>query len=258
MSKLKLMLTGYNGRMGRAVGEAAAGSDEFIINVGIDINPAAANPSFPVFLRPLDYSGALDVIIDFSHHTAVDALLAYACERHTPLVIATTGHTAEEHALIKKAAADVPVFMAANMSLGVSLVIEMAKKLTAALSPDFDIEIIEKHHSNKLDAPSGTAIAIAEAVSGAMKERPEYVYDRHNIRAKRGKNEVGLHAVRGGTIIGEHEIIFAGTDEIITLAHSARSREIFAQGALRAAKYIAGKPAGMYDMRGLAEDLMKN
>lgn len=245
---MKIMLSGYSGKMGKAIIEATHNSQEFEIVAGVAIDPLPINLSFPVFFKPSDYAGELDIIIDFSHHSMIDSLLLYAEERKTPLVIATTGHTAGELALIKSSAEKIALFMSANMSVGVNLVAELAKK-TAALLKDFDIEIIERHHNQKLDAPSGTAFLIAEEIneSGGY----EYIYDRHNARKARGKKEIGLHAVRGGTIIGEHEVIFAGTNELISISHSAQSREMFAMGALAAARFIAGKPPGLYSMKNL-------
>ena len=249
---MKIMLTGYTGRMGKAIIEAVYNLDsnrDLEIVAGVAIDPLPINLSFPVFFKPSDYSGELDIIIDFSHHSAIDALLVYAGERKVPLVIATTGHTPEELELIKSGAEKIAVFKSANMSVGVNLVAELAKKAAALLKDNFDIEIIERHHNQKEDAPSGTALLIADEINAACEY--EYVYDRHNVRRTRGKKEIGLHAVRGGTIIGDHEVIFAGTNELISISHSAQSREMFAMGALAAARFTAGKPAGLYTMKNL-------
>jgi len=257
---MKIMLTGYNGRMGRAVIEAAAEKpEEFNIVVGIEINPAAINVTFPVFLTPFDYKEKIDIIIDFSHHSAVDSLLEYAGNQKTPIVIATTGHTPEETELIKSYSDKIAIFKSANMSIGVNLVAEFAKKAAMLLKNDFDIEIIEKHHNQKLDAPSGTALMIAEEISSVFedKNKPEYIYDRHNARKVRSKKEIGIHAVRGGTIIGEHEVIFAGTNELISLSHSAQSREMFANGALAAVRFLYNKTPGLYSMKDLINEITK-
>ena len=254
---MKIMLTGYNGRMGRAVIEAASTKpDEFDIVAGVDINPAPINLNFPVFLKPSDYQGKVDIIIDFSWHDSIDSLLEYANSSKTPIVIATTGHTDEELNLIQSYAGKVAMFKTANMSVGVNLVAQLAKKAAILLKNDFDIEIVEKHHNKKLDAPSGTALMIADSISSVFpdSEKPEYIYDRHNVRKERGKRELGIHSVRGGTIIGEHEVIFAGTNELISISHSAQSREMFANGALAAAEFIYRKPPGLYTM----EDLINN
>jgi len=255
---MKIMLTGYNGRMGRAVIESAAEkSGEFSIVVGIDINPAAINVTFPVFLKPSDYKEKADVIMDFSHHSAVDSLLEYADKTKTPVVIATTGHTPEEIELIKSYSDKIAIFKSANMSIGVNLVAELAKKAAILLKNDFDIEIIEKHHNQKLDAPSGTALMIADEISSVFDEsdKPEYIYDRHSVRKARDKREMGIHAVRGGTIIGEHEVIFAGTNELISISHSAQSREMFASGALTAARFLRDKTPGLYTMKDLINEI---
>jgi len=247
---MKIMLAGYTGRMGRAIIEAAYNNQDFEIVAGCAIDPAPINIAFPAFFKPSDYTGELDIIIDFSHHSAIDALLAYAEERKVPLIIATTGHTTPELELINKSAEKIAIFKSANMSIGVNLVAELAKKAAELLKDNFDIEIIEKHHNQKLDAPSGTALLIADEIKSVLDEC-EYIYDRHSVRKTRDKREIGLHAVRGGTIIGEHEVIFAGQNELISLSHSAQSREMFAMGALAAAKFIMDKPAGLYSMKNL-------
>jgi len=257
---MKIMLIGYNGKMGRAIIEAAGKSEEFNIVVGIDINPAAINVTFPVFLSPADYNEKVDVIIEFYHHSAVDSHLEYAYKQKTPIVIATTGHTPEQINLIKSYSEKIAIFKSANMSIGANLVAELAKKTAIMLKNDFDIEIIEKHHNQKIDAPSGTALMIADEISSVFddSEKPEYIYDRHNIRKARGKKEIGIHAVRGGTIIGEHEVIFAGTNELISISHSALSKEMFANGALAAARFLYGKAPGLYTMKELINEITEN
>jgi len=258
---MKIMLSGYNGRMGRATIEAAADkSEEFNIVVGIDFNPAAINVTFPVFLKHSDYKGQVDVIIDFTWHNSIESVLDYANIWKTPVVIATTGHTPEEMNLIKSYSEKIAIFKSANMSIGVNLVAELAKKAAMLLKNDFDIEIIEKHHNQKLDAPSGTALMIADEISSVFDadEKPEYIYDRHNVRKVRSKREIGIHSIRGGTIIGEHEVIFAGSNELISISHSAQSREMLANGALTAAKYICGKAPGLYTMKDLINEKSGN
>lgn len=238
--------------MGQAIVRAAAETDSCRIVAGVDVNADSAFPvcSFPVYASIEEFPGKSDVIIDFSHHTALPSLLAYAARTHTALVVATTGHTEEEKAAMAEASATVPVFFSGNMSIGINLLIELAKTAAATLGESFDVEIIEKHHNQKLDAPSGTALMIADALS-EKREATEYTYDRHAVRGKRRSEEIGIHSVRGGTIVGEHEVIFAGNQEIVSLSHTATSREIFANGALKAAAYMAGKPAGMYNMSDL-------
>jgi len=257
---MNIMLTGYNGKMGRAVIEAAAEKpEEFSIVVGISIYPSAINVTFPVFLKPSDYKDKVDVMIDFTHHSTADSYLEYAADTKTPIVIATTGHNPEEIDLIKSFSKKIAVFKSANMSVGVNLVAELAKKAAVLLKNDFDIEIIERHHNQKLDAPSGTALMIADEISSVFDDpnKPEYIYDRHSVRKARGKKELGIHAVRGGTIIGDHEVIFAGTNELISISHSAQSREMFANGALAAARFLCGKPPGLYDMKDLINEITK-
>jgi len=261
---MKIMLNGYNGKLGRAIIQSAADkskeSKEFSIVVGIDINPAAINFTFPIFIKLSDYKDKVDIIIDCSHHSAVDSLLEYADGKKTPVVIATTGHTSEEINLIKSYSEKIAIFKSANMSVGVNLVAELAKKAAILLKNDFDIEIIEKHHNQKIDAPSGTALMIADEISSAFdgldnSDKPEYIYDRHNARKVRDKKEIGIHAIRGGTIIGEHEVIFAGTNELISISHSAQSREMFANGALAAARFLLDKASGLYSMKDLINEI---
>jgi len=193
------------------------------------------------------------VIIDFSHPSCIIPLLNYAKKTKTPAVICTTGLADEQLAAVNAAAQEIPVFFSANMSLGVNLMAELCKKAAALLGADFDVEIIEKHHNQKIDAPSGTALMLADAVASALPHPSLYEYDRHSRRQKRDKNEIGIHAVRGGTIVGEHEVIFAGRDEVLTISHSAASKEIFAVGAVNAAVFLAEQPAGMYNMGSLVD-----
>ena len=231
--------------MGAAVAAAAEAAGDRIV-AGVDVAPVAAG-NYPVFHSPEEFMGRADVMIDFSHHSALGALLAYAIRTGTPLVVCTTGHTEEELSAMRKAAEVAPIFFSRNMSLGINLLISLCRRAAATLGEDFDIEIIEKHHNQKLDAPSGTALMIADAICEEGGEHP-YVYDRHAVRRKRERGEIGLHAVRGGNIVGEHEVLFCGQNETVTLSHSAASREVFATGALRAARFMQGKGAGLYNM----------
>ena len=242
---LNILLCGCGGRMGAAVVEAANAAGDRVV-AGVDINPAVASP-FPIYTSPADFKGKADVIIDFSHHTALAGLIDYAKQSGLPLVVCTTGHSDEQLALMREAAKEIPLFFSRNMSLGINLLLSLCRRAAQTLGEDFDIEIIEKHHNKKLDAPSGTALMIADAITEGQSEKP-YIYDRHAERRQRAKGEIGLHAVRGGTIVGEHEVLFAGKDEVITLSHSAASREVFATGALRAARFMAGKAPGFYNM----------
>ena len=243
---LKAILVGASGKMGGFITDCAATDTEIEVIAGVDkVNIGQKYPIFPDF-NSLNLKA--DVIIDFSHVALLDSLLDYATKSNTPVVIATTGYSAEQIEKIKDAANKIPVFFTFNMSIGVNLLCSLAKKAASVLGGDFDVEIIEKHHNLKIDAPSGTAIMLANAVNSQFNDSYNYEYDRHSKRAKRPKNEIGIHSVRGGTIVGEHDVIFAGRDEVITLSHSATSKEVFAVGAIRAATFIASKCAGLYDM----------
>ncbi len=250
MQEIKILLSGAMGRLGRAITESASESGCRIV-AGIDINQTAGE--IPVYQSPLDLADdiSVDCIIDCSHHSAIGPLLEYAVGHNLPIVVCTTGHTDEETALIHSAAEKIPVFFSRNMSVGINLLIQLAKQAAEVLGRDFDVEIIERHHNRKLDAPSGTALMIADAVAPILGDDTEYTYERQSRREPRRKNEIGIHSVRGGTIVGEHEIMFAGCDEVITIQHSAASREVFARGALRAARYLVGKPKGFYNMETL-------
>ena len=251
-----IILSGCGGRMGRSVIEAVEASGVARIVAGVDVNAAALGTvcSFPVYENIVDFPGKADVIIDFSHHSALPSLTDYAVSHKTPLVVATTGHTDEERQMMVDAAEKTAIFFSRNMSIGINLLIELCKKAAGALGEDFDIEIIEKHHNKKLDAPSGTAMMIAEELRDVREGETEFVYDRHSVRRERQTSEIGIHAIRGGTIVGEHDVIFAGNNEIVTLSHTATSREVFANGALKAALYIADKSAGFYSMTDLINE----
>ena len=246
-----ILLSGCNGKMGKAVTKSVAESTDCEIVGGIDIFSESLS-GYPVFSTPAnvtnDITEKADVIIDFSNPAALSGLLEYAVKNSIPAVISTTGLSDTQINLIKDASKKIPVFFSANMSLGVNLVCELAKKAANVLGDAFDIEIIEMHHNQKIDAPSGTALMIADSIKEELDGDVKYEYDRHSKREKRTKKEIGIHAVRGGTITGEHQVIFAGLDEIITISHSARSKELFATGAISAAKFICGKPAGLYKM----------
>lgn len=252
----RMILSGCNGKMGQMIASCARDRDDCMIVAGIDPG-GSANDVFPVFSTPVQCGVQADVIIDFSHPSALIPLLEYAGQTGLPVVVATTGLSSDQQRLIAEAAKTLPVFWSANMSMGVNLLAEMAKKAAVALGGQFDIEIIEKHHNQKLDAPSGTALMLADEISSALPSPPQYVYDRHAVRKKRDKKEIGIHAVRGGTIVGEHEVIFAGRDEVITLSHVAASKEVFAVGSLSAALFLCGKPAGLYNMRNLVTGIQR-
>ena len=242
----KIILSGANGKMGRVIQNVVSLSDACEIVAGVDLNTEST--SFPVYTDINEITEKADVIIDFSNPVLLDSLLAYSKANKMPLVIATTGYDDNQKAQINDASKECPIFFTYNMSMGINLLANLAKKAVSVLGSDFDIEIIEKHHNQKIDAPSGTALMLADAICEKIDNDMKYEYDRHSKREKRTKNEIGLHAVRGGTIVGEHDIMFCGRDEIITLSHSARSKEIFAVGAVNAAVYMNGKDAGLYDM----------
>lgn len=245
---INIILSGCNGKMGKFISSVISDRDDCKVVAGIDIN-TQANDGFPVFAQPDEYKGEADVIIDFSHPSSLEKLLKYAKANNLPIVIATTGLSDEQKKDLAEAAKTVPVFFSANMSIGVSLIAELAKTAARILGQGFDIEIIEKHHNQKIDAPSGTALMLADAVSGVMPEEMNYEYNRQAKRSKRTKNEIGIHAVRGGTIVGEHDVIFAGRDEVITISHSAASKEVFAVGAVNAALFLVNKEPKLYSMK---------
>lgn len=245
---VKVILHGCNGKMGRMITEICKEDDGVQIVAGIDVFDGVEN-TYPVFANITDCGAAADVIIDFSNAGAVDALLDYSMDKKIPVVLCSTGLSEEQLANVQKTAGHTAVLKSANMSLGINTLIDLLKKAAGVFAPaGFDIEIVEKHHNQKLDAPSGTALALADAVNEALPQAYSYTYDRSGRRQKRDKQEIGISSVRGGSIVGEHEVIFAGTDEVITLQHTAYSRAVFAKGAVEAAKFLAGKDAGMYDM----------
>ncbi len=249
---IKIILNGCNGKMGQVITRIAQTDPEIEIAAGFDVNDNIEN-KYPVFTNPSDCDTEADVLIDFSHPSALGTVISYCRSRKLPCVIATTGLSAEQRQLMANASFDIPIFFSSNMSLGINLLISLCRKAIPVIEGSYDIEIIEKHHNQKIDAPSGTALSIADAINDTLKEKAEYVYDRHSVRKKRSKTEIGLHSVRGGTIVGEHDVIFAGLDEVIELKHSAQSREVFAVGAVKAAKFMVGKSAGMYNMDDLFE-----
>lgn len=242
-----ILLSGCNGKMGKFITNCVEQRDDCEIIAGIDISNKK-NDYFEVFESINNFKKKADVIIDFSHPSSLEKLLEYAVSTNTPAVVATTGLSNVQLENIKEVSKKVPIFFSANMSLGVNLVRELAEKATKVLGSSFDIEIVEAHHNQKIDAPSGTALMLANSISEQLRTPPVYEFDRHSKRAKREKNEIGIHAVRGGTIVGEHEIIFAGHDEVIKISHSAMSKEIFATGSINAALFLCGKPAGLYSM----------
>ena len=251
-----VIISGCNGKMGQAVTKLCSEQDDLNVVAGFDINTVKLS-SYPVFAKPSEFAGDADVVIDFSSSNSLETLLDYCRERKLPVVLCTTGYSEEQLKKIDEASKEFPVFRSGNMSLGINLLTGLVKKAAAVLGDSFDIEIVERHHNQKLDAPSGTALMLADAAAEGREGESEYVYDRHSVRKKREKKEIGISAVRGGTIVGQHEVIFAGFDEVIELKHSAYSRNVFASGAVSAAKYMANvtKP-GLYDMNDVLKEVL--
>jgi len=252
---IRILLSGASGRLCTTIGRLAADREDIEILGGIDIQPAAGSP-YPIWMDYTELPAVPDVIIDCSHHIVIGGLLEYARTNHVPVVVCTTGHTEEETALIHEAASSIPVLHSRNMSLGINLLSELVKKTAAVLGQEYDIEVLEMHHNKKLDAPSGTALMLAEAAAEGRDSDSTFVYDRHAVRKAREKQEIGISSIRGGTIVGEHEVIFAGTDEVIKLSHSAGSRDLFAVGAIKAALYLADREPGFYTMADVCRDML--
>ena len=245
----KIILNGCNGKMGLAVSRLVAERDDCEIVAGVDLKTDIQR-EFPVFDNINEVKGG-DVIIDFSHPSCLGSLLEYAVTTKTPIVVATTGLSDADIENVRSASKAVPVFFTFNMSLGINLLVELSKTASKVLGDRFDIEIIEKHHNQKIDAPSGTAIMLANAINEVNDGKYVYEYNRQAKREKRDAKEIGIHAIRGGNIVGEHEVIFAGHDEVISLSHSAGSKEVFAAGAVNAAVFISNVKPGLYDMKNL-------
>jgi 4-hydroxy-tetrahydrodipicolinate reductase len=239
--------------MGRAITQSCRYNENMTIVAGVDAVVNVDN-DYPVYADIFDVKETVDIIIDFSHPKVLNVILKYALEKSLPLVIATTGHSDEQKDMIEKAASSIPILLSANMSLGINLMVDLVKRATKLLHGSFDIEIIEKHHNQKIDAPSGTALLIADAVNSTLAgNEMKYVYDRHSSMQKRTRDEIGIHSIRGGTITGEHTIIFAGNDEMIEIKHTAVSKSLFAEGALKAASFLYDKTPGYYKMQDIFE-----
>ena len=245
---IKVMMHGCNGAMGQVISGIIEESESAVMAAGIDFKDDGHNP-YPVFKNLEDCNVDVDVIIDFSSSKATDRLLSYVAEKQIPLVLCTTGLSEEQLKKVEETSKKTAILRSANMSLGVNVLLKLVNTAAKVLADaDFDIDIVEKHQKLKVDAPSGTALALADAVNEALHNEYEYVYDRSQRRIRRPKKEIGISAVRGGTIVGQHDVIFAGQDEVIEFHHTAYSKAIFGKGAVSAAIYLAGKPAGMYDM----------
>ena len=244
----RIILSGANGAMGHEIAACINNRDDCKIVAGLDINTNVYS-DFPIYNNADELTCGADVIIDFAAAVAVDKLLDYAVDKQVPVVLCTTGLSPEQLNKVSLCSEKVAILKSANMSLGINTLMKLLKDAANVFAPaGYDIEIVEKHHNQKVDAPSGTALALADAINDARDNAYEYVYDRSQVRKKRDKKELGISAVRGGTIVGEHEVIFAGVDEVIEFKHTAYSKSVFAKGAVEAAKFLAGKPAGFYDM----------
>lgn len=245
---IDIIMHGCNGKMGRVISEIVAKDDMVQIVAGIDPF-TGIEQGYPVFAKISECNIKADVIIDFAAAVAVDELLEYSVSNQVPVVLCTTGLTEEQLRKVDETATKVAILKSANMSLGINMLLKLLKEATSILQPaGFDIEIVEKHHNLKVDAPSGTALALADSIKEEIKEPYEYNYDRSQVREPRKTNEIGISAIRGGTIVGEHDVIFAGVDEVVTFSHTAYSKAVFAKGAVQAAKFLANQKAGMYNM----------
>ncbi len=243
-----IIMHGCNGKMGRMIAGLIQEDEEIALAAGVDAFDEGKNP-FPVFKNIRECNVVADAVIDFSAAPAVDDLLDYCVEKQIPCVLCTTGLSREQLAKVEDASKKVAILKSANMSLGINMLLKILKEATAVLAPaGFDVEIVEKHHRLKVDAPSGTALALGDSVNEVLGNEYEYVFDRSTRREKRPQKEIGYSAVRGGTIVGEHDVIFAGADEVVTFSHTAYSKAVFGKGAIQAAKFLKGKPAGLYDM----------
>ncbi len=250
---VRIAISGICGKMGRTLLSCISERTDCEVCCGIDIGEAKGCP-VPVYKIPAEMQEKPDVIIDYSHPSTLRGLLDYALETGTPVVLATTGYSEEQLAEIRQASEKAAFFSSFNMSIGIQLLIALSKKAAAVLGNRFDIEIIEKHHNQKIDAPSGTALMLANALCEASDPQKHPVYDRHSVRKKREITEIGIHSVRGGTIVGEHEVLFAGPDECISLTHTASSKRVFAEGSVNAAIFLVGRAPGLYDMTDLLNE----
>jgi 4-hydroxy-tetrahydrodipicolinate reductase len=252
MANTNIIICGIGGKMGKMLVETAKDFKDIKIVAGVD-RYCAEKYNFPVFEDFSECNVSCDVVIDFSRPEALESIINYCAKNRTPVILACTGYQDSHRKQIEKASAEFAVFHSSNMSLGINLLSELVKKAAEALE-GFDIEIIEKHHNKKADSPSGTALTLANSINSVFKEKKNYIYGRHSLNAPRKSDEIGIHAVRGGTLAGEHDVLFMGNNEVITLSHSAQTRVVFAEGALKAALYMKGKQKGLFSM----SDMIKN
>lgn len=245
----RIIMHGCNGKMGQVITGIVKNDPDAEIVAGIDVSNHITTNGYPVFTNINECNVEADVVIDFSSAKAFETLMDYCGSKNLPVVLCTTGLSDAQIGRVKEDSSKFAILRSANMSLGINMLLKELKNVAAVLAPaGFDIEIVEKHHNQKVDAPSGTALALADSINAELNNEYEYVYDRSSVREKRSNHEIGISSVRGGNIVGEHEVIFAGNDEVITVTHTAYSKAIFANGAVAAAKFLAGKPAGLYDM----------
>lgn len=245
---INVLMNGCNGRMGQVITGLVKEDAQLAIAAGVDTRQEIQNP-YPVFDSLDQCDVDVDVVIDFSTASALESVLDYCVEKQVPVILCSTGYSEEQLQKIADASEKVAILKSANMSMGINLLLKLLKDAAKVLAPaGYDMELVERHHNQKLDAPSGTALALADSINDALGGEYHYMYDRSQVRRKREKKEIGISAIRGGTIVGEHDVIFAGVDEVIEFKHTAFSRSVFGKGAVEAAKFLAGKPAGMYDM----------
>lgn len=250
---MKVLLHGCNGRMGQVLVRLLSETSDMEIVCGVDSFPDRIKNNFPVYSTLDKVAEDTDILIDFSNHSCINDIIKFGEHRILPLIICTTGFTSEERSMMEEASKLIPIFNSSNMSIGVNVLISLVKQAARALSEGFDIEIIEKHHNQKLDSPSGTALMIADAINDTLNDEYNYVYGRHSKTQKRLKKDIGIHSIRGGAIVGEHQIIFAGGGEVIEINHSAISRDVFGYGAIAAGRFMMNRKPGMYNM----DDVLK-
>ncbi|MDD4504330.1 MAG: 4-hydroxy-tetrahydrodipicolinate reductase [Clostridiaceae bacterium] len=254
---IKVLMNGCNGKMGQVITRLVHGYEDMSIIAGITRNPSKLQNTYPVYQSFKEVAVAkADVVLDFSNSEMLPEAIEYCVNNLTALVVGTTGLSEKNYEMLRQASASIPVFVSSNMSIGISVLMNLASKATSALGDEYDIEILEKHHNEKKDAPSGTALMIANELKSQINNSIEFIYDRSKLKEKRKPNEIGISSIRGGTIPGEHTVIFAGKDEIIEITHSALSRDIFGRGALRAARYTISKTKGFYNMKSMLAELI--
>lgn len=251
---IKVLISGANGKMGQTLKDTFAGQENMVVVAGVDKYPRARENNFPVYESFRDVVEVVDIVVDFSRPETLPGLLDFAREKNVSVILATTGYSDDDKDKIRAASKEVPLFFAANMSLGVNMQMTLAKYAAESLGDKFDIEIVETHHNQKVDAPSGTALAIARHINSAYMYTKKYVYGRSPGSGKREEGEIGIHAIRGGAVVGEHDVMFLGGGEVLSIKHTALSKQVFAEGAVRAAQFLSGKGPGLYNMQDIIEE----